>query len=108
MDDFQSRFPTNILDVAKVLKQLVDRKDRLTGIYHFSAKERITKYGMCKVFAEILDVNIDHIVPNRNAPTDPVATRPNDCQIIPDKLENAGIDISCLVFRDWFKEYLRE
>jgi S-adenosylmethionine synthetase len=108
MDDFQSRFPTNILDVAKVLKQIVERSDKLSGIFHLSAKERATKYEICKVFSEILRVNIDHITPNRNAPTDPIATRPNDCQLLPDKLEKAGIDISCQNFKTWFQEYLNK
>ncbi|KAJ3410331.1 Methionine adenosyltransferase 2 subunit beta [Chytridiales sp. JEL 0842] len=105
MDDFQSRFPTNVADVAKVMRQMAAKS--LSGIYHFSSKERMTKYQICAVLSEIVGGNINHLQPLREAPKEAVASRPEDAQLSTRRLEEAGVDVSCVVFKDWFAAYLK-
>ncbi|OZJ05359.1 hypothetical protein BZG36_01532 [Bifiguratus adelaidae] len=45
MDHFATRYPTNVEDCARVIKDLIVRKER--GTFHFSAEEPYTKYQMC-------------------------------------------------------------
>jgi S-adenosylmethionine synthetase len=51
MDHFQRRYPTNVLDVAKVLLSIVEQSEqkKLQGVYHFTAKECMTKYDICSM-----------------------------------------------------------
>ncbi|RUS25239.1 hypothetical protein BC938DRAFT_472442 [Jimgerdemannia flammicorona] len=47
MDHYVIRYPTNVEDVARVLRNLADKKiqqgDAVSGVYHFSAEEALTK-----------------------------------------------------------------
>jgi S-adenosylmethionine synthetase len=51
MDHFQRRYPTNVLDVAKMLLSMTEHIESksLQGVYHFSAKECMTKYDICSI-----------------------------------------------------------
>ncbi|KAJ3279818.1 hypothetical protein HK104_001141 [Borealophlyctis nickersoniae] len=106
MDDLQLRYPTNVVDVGKVLKQMADRVavegKPLDGIFHFSAKEKFTKYGMCAVIAKSLKTDIPHIHPMREPPKEPVASRPNDAHLSTARLEKEGFDVRCGGFEAWW------
>ncbi|KAI8822412.1 uncharacterized protein EV422DRAFT_523923 [Fimicolochytrium jonesii] len=112
MDDFQARYPTNVEDIAKVLRQMTERavfkKEALSGVFHYSAPEKMTKYQICAVFANILSLPIDHLKPIREAPKEPVATRPNDAHLATTRLETLGFDLTAVKFEDWFRTYLRQ
>ncbi|KAJ3133945.1 hypothetical protein HK101_004409 [Irineochytrium annulatum] len=85
MDDYQSRYPTNVLDVGEVMKRMYEKTLQgtpMTGIFHYSAKELFTKYGMCALYAELLGVTeINHLIPVRDAPKDAVG-EPNSIRRI--------------------------
>ncbi|KAI8923583.1 dTDP-4-dehydrorhamnose reductase [Entophlyctis helioformis] len=104
MDHHQSRFPTNVSDVARAIVGLAGVRDAAGGILHFSAKERMTKYDMCKVIAKAYGLDMSHLVPITDAPVDPIATRPQDAQLSTARLD-ALISITCVPFADWFNAY---
>ncbi|KAL2913099.1 hypothetical protein HK105_207444 [Polyrhizophydium stewartii] len=119
VDHFQSRFPTCVEDVAKALVALIDRHfagEPVEGIFHFSAKERMTKYEICscvsrcdvndQMFGELLGVSTAHVVPDSEPPKDPVATRPVDAQLSTARIEAIGIKIECVPFRTWYAAHL--
>ncbi|KAJ3001843.1 UNVERIFIED_CONTAM: Methionine adenosyltransferase 2 subunit beta [Siphonaria sp. JEL0065] len=109
MDDFQVRYPTNVADAANALslltaKALADKN--VKGIYHFCAKEKVTKYEMCKVIAEALGgVDISHLEPLRDVPLEALANRPYNAQLSNKRIEeDAGIRVECVPFRTWWVE----
>ncbi|KAJ1958672.1 hypothetical protein EC988_000173 [Linderina pennispora] len=112
MDDYQKRFPTNTLDVARVLADMAEISvgaagEGVGGVFHFSAKEEMTKYAMCQVFAGILgNASIDHLVPVRDKPTEAVASRPDNTQLSTEALEQIGISVACVNFKNWWSNYL--
>jgi S-adenosylmethionine synthetase len=108
MDNFQPRYPTNVGDVAKALKAMIELLPTrgMNGVYHFTAKQQMTKYQMCQRFSEILAVPMNHITPISTAPVESVATRPHDCNLSTKHLENIGIAIDCVDFDIWFRGYL--
>ncbi|TPX65764.1 hypothetical protein SpCBS45565_g04966 [Spizellomyces sp. 'palustris'] len=109
MDDYQVRYPTNVADVAKILKQMADKvaldKQQLSGIYHFSSKEKMSKYSICETIAKLSNLPYSHLTPLRDAPKEPVASRPHDAHLATTRLEQIGIDVSCVPFEQWWKEY---
>ncbi|TEB34383.1 NAD(P)-binding protein [Coprinellus micaceus] len=76
MDHFATRYPTNVIDIAKFLRRLTDIKKPLPEILHYSGDEPYTKYEMCLVFAKILELPHDHIIPNADPPSAAEATSP--------------------------------
>ncbi|KAK7205734.1 RmlD-like substrate binding domain-containing protein [Myxozyma melibiosi] len=112
MDNWQLRYPTNTHDVARVVKDIADLAiSKRTGpsILHFSADERFTKYEICEIFAELLDVpttylkRIDNVDDVQRSGT---VTRPYDCRLSNKKLVELGIDVSAVEFREWWKRRL--
>lgn len=97
MDHYQTRFPTNVVDVAGFLVRLASmdhlsldipgahfflirepekpRCARLPPVIHYSAEEPFTKYEICLVFARILGVPHAHIIPDVGPP--PPGTAPH-------------------------------
>ncbi|KAJ1959219.1 hypothetical protein GGI12_004450 [Dipsacomyces acuminosporus] len=112
MDDYQLRFPTNTRDVARVLADMAEVSigstgEEISGVFHFSAKEQMTKYGMCKVFAKVLGLDdISHLLPITEKPQEAVATRPDNTQLSTEALEEIGISVTCVPFKQWWTEYL--
>ncbi len=91
VDNWASRFPTYVGDVAVTLKELIENIDikSTKEIFHWSGNEEFTKYTMAKVMGEILHVDVSKIDPN-NEPT-AGAPRPKDCQLDCSKIEKMGI-----------------
>ncbi|KAF9923715.1 hypothetical protein FBU30_006218 [Linnemannia zychae] len=109
MDNYAIRYPTNVADVARVIKDLSvkvrQEKVFISGILHFSAQEKYTKYEMCEVIAQDLGASIDHLTPVSTPPKDGTL-RPYDCHLSNRCLAGVGIDTHCVKFSDWMKEWL--
>ncbi|KAJ3294652.1 Methionine adenosyltransferase 2 subunit beta [Rhizoclosmatium sp. JEL0117] len=109
MDDYQVRYPTNVDDVGRALAALVSKSltdKTVKGVYHFCAKERISKYEMCLIMAEVLGgVDTSHLEPLREAPKEATASRPYNAQLSNKRIEEeAGIHIQCVPFKTWWTE----
>ena len=94
MDHFQTRYPTNVLDIASFLVRLagassplcpslrvavsltgaasastgLPRSKAIPPILHYTAPEPFTKYEICLVFAHILGVSHGHVVSETEPP----------------------------------------
>lgn len=72
IDDYQIRYPTLVDDVAAVCKFIAEKHitDRtMTGIWHWSSTEAMSKYSMACHMAEIFDLPHSHLTANPNPPT---------------------------------------
>ena len=71
MDDYQIRFPTLVDDVAAVCSFIADKcinDFSMTGIWHWSSTEAMTKYSMVYQMAEMFGLPHSHLTPNPNPP----------------------------------------
>ncbi|KAJ3250545.1 Methionine adenosyltransferase 2 subunit beta [Chytriomyces hyalinus] len=111
MDDFQLRFPTNVVDAASALLALTTQATSgksVKGIYHFCAQEQFTKYQLCTIIADLLQADISHLTPLREAAKDAVASRPFNAYLSNKRIEEeAGIKIKCADFKAWWADYLK-
>ncbi|KAN0131652.1 hypothetical protein V8E53_010494 [Lactarius tabidus] len=111
MDHYQTRFPTNVLDVASFLVRLAQRpRDaRLPPVIHYSAEEPFTKYEICLVFARILGVPHAHIIPDAGPPPPGSTPRPQNTQFSLQETEGLGVEGGLMTggFVEWWEEYLR-
>ncbi|RUS18943.1 hypothetical protein BC937DRAFT_88145 [Endogone sp. FLAS-F59071] len=107
MDHFAIRYPTNVEDVARVLRSLSDKKleqaDAISGVFHFSGEEPFTKYEMCQVLAKILHVRMDHLRLVDTVPVAAAASRPRDAHLSNRALREAEIDTYAVPFEQWWK-----
>ncbi|POW11962.1 hypothetical protein PSHT_08226, partial [Puccinia striiformis] len=86
MDDWATRFPTLVEDVAKVLVALAEYKEPLPPILHFSSEKEYTKYTISLAFAKLLklsDSHIKNLVPQSDPPQPArgETMRPRDCRL---------------------------
>uniref|UniRef100_A0A8P4KB85 Methionine adenosyltransferase 2 subunit beta n=1 Tax=Dicentrarchus labrax TaxID=13489 RepID=A0A8P4KB85_DICLA len=66
LDHCQQRFPTDSRDVATVCRKLAERARQdpsIRGIFHFSAKEQMTKYEMAIAIAQAFNLPSNHLIP---------------------------------------------
>ena len=93
IDDYYIKFPTCVLDVARVIVDLIGRtqieiispKDllkknekktdkkrelgpELSGVFHFSSEEKMTKFNMCEAIAQALGRDMSHLSRNSEPP----------------------------------------
>ena len=69
MDHYQTRYPTNVLDIAGFLVRLSSTPHvQPPPILHYTAPEPFTKYEICLVFARILGSSHKHIIPQADEP----------------------------------------
>ena len=112
MDAWARRYPTNTEDVGRVCKDIAARylaadgaagRRALPTLLQFSAEDRMTKYAMCEVFAEILGVGLRGIEANAQG-NDPRASvqRPFDTHLSTRALRELGIEVWTQDFRDWW------
>ncbi|KAI8086339.1 uncharacterized protein BX664DRAFT_335555 [Halteromyces radiatus] len=110
MDNYCLRYPTNVDDVGRVIKDLavykIEKGRSIEGTYHFTAEEMLTKYDMCCIFADLLNVSKDHLQPQNSISGSASASRPKDCHLSTTRLQTDGIDVSFVPFRTWFQSYL--
>lgn len=111
MDDWATRYPTLVDDVAKVLEALVDYKEPLPPILHFSSSVKYTKYTISLIFAGLLGLSqqaTQNLIPQPDGPKpgSSETIRPKDCRLSNRALDRLGIRIQTADFSDWWKEYL--
>jgi S-adenosylmethionine synthetase len=117
MDHYQTRYPTNVLDIASFLVGLADKfpnsTTKLPPILHFTAREPYTKYEICLILAANSKPPLPHahIIPDDTEPAviPPGGVgRPRDTQlsvrIIEDPVEKGGLGISVETqgFKEWW------
>ncbi|KAI0093052.1 hypothetical protein BDY19DRAFT_882653, partial [Irpex rosettiformis] len=114
MDHFATRYPTNVLDIADFLVRLssLPPTHPIPPILHYSAEEPFTKYEMCLVFAKILGLPHEHIIPDAEPYTGAAATtRPRDCHLYTRETEDLLADYGGLgwtPFEEWWEQHLKE
>ncbi|KAI9254649.1 RmlD-like substrate binding domain-containing protein [Sporodiniella umbellata] len=109
VDNVGERYPTNVADVARVLKDLavkkIEKNQEVVGTYHFSAQDPKTKYQMCETFAKILGVSIDHLTPQNTVDPSASVSRPDNSHLSVSRLQAEGVDTHFVNFDVWFQEY---
>ncbi|GJJ76460.1 dTDP-4-dehydrorhamnose reductase [Entomortierella parvispora] len=112
MDHYAVRYPTNVADVARVIKDLSLKvrleKVFISGVLHFSGEEKFTKYEMCEVIAQVLGTSVDHLQANASAPANASTTRPYDCHLSNRCLIGLGINTQCVPFKTWMEKWLKQ
>jgi len=94
-------------DIATKYLETED-KTALPKILHFSSEDKFTKYEICELFAEILGVSLEKMVPNTEG-NEPGASvqRPYDCHLSSRALKDLGIATSTIDFRGWWRREQR-
>ena len=84
ISDYEPRYPTHVGDIAGICVQLCEK--RLAegvwagaGVWHWNGSDRLTKYEMARVMANMFDLPSSHLVPLREPSLD--APRPFDCHL---------------------------
>jgi dTDP-4-dehydrorhamnose reductase len=107
VDDYALRFPTNTRDVGRVCRDIsklyLESKEDLPTILQFSSEDQMTKWQICQVFADIMCLPLDNMVPFKpeQEPKDGTV-RPYDCHLDTSALQQLGIDVSTVDFRTWW------
>ncbi|XP_042338184.1 methionine adenosyltransferase 2 subunit beta-like, partial [Plectropomus leopardus] len=66
LDHVLQRFPTDARDVAAVCRKLSERARQdpsVRGVFHFSAKEKMTRYEMAVAIAQAFNLPSNHLIP---------------------------------------------
>ena len=91
LENWATRYPTHVGDVALVCRQMVEYRsyeEGFRGIFQWSGNEPFTKYEMGRLMAPALDMDPDDIPPG---PDHNVGTpRPQDCCLETTGLESLG------------------
>lgn len=68
----------------------------------------MTKYEICEIFAEIMGLSLEKMVPNTEG-NDPDASvqRPYDCHLSTKALKDMGIDVDTMDFTAWWRREAR-
>ena len=110
VDDWALRFPTNTADVGRVCRDISDvyrssenRDQELPQILQFSSEDRMTKWQIVQVFAQITGLPLDNLTPSKpeDEPSDGIV-RPYDCHLDTSELKQLGIDVSTVGFKEWW------
>lgn len=94
LDHCQQRYPTYVNDVALVCRRLAERRmqdQSIRGIFHYSAKEQMTKYEMACSIAEAFSLPCAHLIPLTEQPAGAGAQRPQNAQLECSRLELLGL-----------------
>ncbi|KAF2871298.1 hypothetical protein BDV95DRAFT_607555 [Massariosphaeria phaeospora] len=111
VDDWALRFPTNTSDVGRVCRDITklytssSNTDKdLPTLLQFSSEDQMTKWEICKTFADIMGLPLDGLEPFKpeEPPKDGVK-RPYDCHLDTSTLKELGIDVSTVDFRTWWR-----
>lgn len=100
MDDWSTRYPTHVQDVARVLidvgKLYRSSKEsaELPQILHFSSQSKVyTKLDISNFYAKQLGIDdTSFLVPVREGPKPGETKRPRDCHLSVAALQKLGID----------------
>lgn len=111
VDDWAQRYPTNTEDVGRVcfdlgVKYLAmhEAKQSVGRIFHFSSKDRFSKFEICLLFAEIMDLPLNGLRGYKDTGDDPHASvqRPYNTHLSNQALEELGIDVQTQSFTAWW------
>ncbi|XP_046899213.1 methionine adenosyltransferase 2 subunit beta isoform X1 [Hypomesus transpacificus] len=94
LDHCQQRYPTYVNDVARVCRNMAERRMQdpsIRGIFHYSAKEQMTKYEMACSIAEAFILPSGHLIPLTEQPAGSGAQRPQNAQLDCSRLELLGL-----------------
>lgn len=89
MDDYQVRYPTLVDDIATVCQFIAEKSIdhfSMTGIWHWSGKEAMSKYLMVCQMAEIFGLPHSHLTPNPSPPSG--TPRPHNTALSCSELES--------------------
>ncbi|KAG8918726.1 hypothetical protein FRC01_001686 [Tulasnella sp. 417] len=111
MDHYATRYPTNTLDIAAFFHRLAAKFPAescsvpIPSIFHYSSAEPFTKYEICLIYAKILGVGHDHIIPDSEEPKGEAAvTRPKDCHLSTSVIEDTlKMDVGARGFEDYWR-----
>jgi dTDP-4-dehydrorhamnose reductase/beta-phosphoglucomutase-like phosphatase (HAD superfamily) len=82
-DNYSIRRPLYISDLCYFIHDCI--KNKYKGIYHFyNPYNKFTKYEICKIIGNTLDIEINNIIPN-NSSSEGIAPRPYDTQLLDNK-----------------------
>jgi len=111
MDDCQVRYPTLVDDIATVCQFIAEKSIdhfSMTGIWHWSGKEAMSKYLMVCQMAEIFGLPHSHLTPNPNPPSG--TPRPHNtalsCSELESMMEDGGASM-CTSFKQGIKQCLQ-
>ncbi|KAM4545243.1 methionine adenosyltransferase 2 subunit beta isoform 1-T1 [Odontesthes bonariensis] len=95
LDHLYQRFPTDTRSVAAVCRKLAERARQdpsIRGIFHFSAKEQMTKYQMAVSMAQAFNLPSNHLLPLMEVPAGS-APRPINSQLNCSRLELLNLSV---------------
>ncbi|KAL0994679.1 hypothetical protein UPYG_G00125740 [Umbra pygmaea] len=98
----QQRFPTYVNDVARVCRQMAERRledPSIRGIFHFSGKEQMTKYEMACAIADAFNLPSSHLIPMTDQTAGSGAQRPHNAQLHCSRLELLGLSVEPVSFK---------
>ncbi|KAJ2612523.1 hypothetical protein EV177_002946 [Coemansia sp. RSA 1804] len=104
VEAIQKRFPTCVDDVARVLVDIVAKRN-ISGIFQFAAPEMMTRLDMCAALAQVFGINDVTLVPQKDMKGDGVE-RPLNAQMLMGALEREGIRVDCVPFKQWCAQHL--
>jgi S-adenosylmethionine synthetase len=125
----QTRYPTYVGDVAEVCLQLCEQRisqvdcilisypinslfifqnrNEVHGIFHFSGKEKYTKFQMALLIASLFQLPIDHIERDQGLATNTNVQRPDNAALDTNKLSHElGVHIEQAKFETTIKRCL--
>ena len=110
MDDWAQRYPTNTEDVARVCLDISeiyvtdpDARQRLPQILQFSSEDKMTKFKICQVFADIMGLPLQGIIAIKQAPQPHTGVqRPMDTHLSTKALQGIGVNVKTQNFATWW------
>jgi S-adenosylmethionine synthetase len=111
VDDYALRYPTNTKDVGRVCRDIAklyldpaNAARELPSILQFSSEDCMTKWQICQMFADIMGLPLDNMVPFKpeEEPKDGTI-RPYDCHLDTSVLRDLGVDVSTTDFKTWWR-----
>ena len=108
MDDWAQRYPTNTEDVGRICQDIAakyldaadEEKAGLPTVLQFSSEDRYTKFEICQVIAEILNLPLEGMVGVKEAGTG--VQRPYDTHLSTRALRKLGIPVWTQDFKGWW------
>ena len=109
ISDYEIRYPTHTADVAKAVVRIattsINDSLKCQGVWHYSARESYTKYGMACVMGRVFGISVAHLEPVRG-PTGG-APRPYNTQLDPSQTFQVFGNQSAMEFEKKIEDILK-